>query len=238
MKIDRRRVLFGLTTAALIAFASPAAARADDDDDDDHGSGYRNGKGYRHNESNRPNGNPSGNNITDQPGMSYEQSRRAGGESRETVHESALKPVHFWLTEAMSANATEAEAGRLAQERASSQEVRQFGQRTVTDHRAELEELVALAAKHGLDPIRGPSMPLHRELIQNLMTRSGQEFDRFFMRSMVLEHRTAVRHYELALKEQPEDVAANAEKTLPVLREHLALAESIAGRVGADLSGT
>ena len=49
----------------------------------------------------------------------------------------------------------------------------------------ELEALVVLAAKHGLDPIRGPLLPQHRQLIQNLSMRSGQDFDRFFARSMV-----------------------------------------------------
>lgn len=240
MNIERRRVLLGLATAGFVALLSPSLARADsdDDDEDDEGGGYRNGSGYRHNNNVRPNGNPSGNNITDQPGMSYEQSRRAGGESRETVYEPAIKPVHYWLTEAMSANATEVEAGRLAQERGASQDVRQFGQRMVTDHSMELEQLVALAAKHGLDPIRGPLMPLHRQLIQNLMSRSGQEFDRFYMRSMVQEHRTDVHHYEMGLKEQTEDVAANASETLPALREHLMMAEELAQKVGADLSGT
>lgn len=59
----------------------------------------------------------------------------------------------------MSANATEVEAGRLAQERAASHEVRHFGQRMVTDHTVKLDALVALAAKYGLDPIRGPLLP-------------------------------------------------------------------------------
>jgi putative membrane protein len=237
MKLERRRFLSGLATTGLVLVVAPMVARADDDDDD-HGGGYRNGSGYRHNESNRTNGNPSGNNITDQPGMSYEQSRQAGGESRETVHESAIRPVHYWLTEAMSANATEVEAGRLAQERAASQEVRQFGQHMVTGHSVELEALVVLAAKHGLDPIRGPLLPQHRQLIQNLSMRSGQDFDRFYARSMVQEHRTDVHHYEMGVKEQPKDVAAHAAETLPILREHLMMIEEIVGKVGADLSGT
>jgi hypothetical protein len=40
----------------------------------------------------------------------------------------------------------------------------------------------------------------------------------------------------MAVKEQPEDVAAHAAKTLPTLREHLMMAEEIAGTVGGDLS--
>src|SRR3954447_3943313 len=115
MKLDRRRLLFGMASAGLVLLTVPAVACADDDDD--NGDDYRNGGGYRNNHENRPNGNPSGNNITDQPGQSYQQSRQAGGESRETVYESSEKPVKTWLVEAMSGNATEVAAGTLAQER-------------------------------------------------------------------------------------------------------------------------
>jgi putative membrane protein len=235
MKLERRRFLSTVAATGLAFVLAPAVARAGDDDDDD---GYRNGSGYRNNHENRPNGNPSGNNITDQPGMSYEQSVRAGGESRETVHESAAKPAKEWLLEAMSGNATEVVAGAMAQARGSSQDVRQFGQRMVADHGMELEKLIEFAIAYGVDPVRGPVMPQHKQLIQNLTMYAGQDFDRFYARSMVQEHRTDIHHYEMAVKEQPEDIASHAAETLPILREHLMMIEEIAGKVGADLSDT
>jgi putative membrane protein len=236
MKIERRRLLSGLAVTGLALLLVPAPVRADDDDD--IGDDYRNGGGYRNNHENRPNGNPSGNNITDQPGMSYEQSRRAGGESRETVYESAEKPAKTWLLGAMSGNATEVAAGAMAQERGASQEVKLFGQRMVADHGKELDALADLARKYGVDPIREPVMPPQWTLLKNLMMYSGQDFDRFYMRTMVLEHRTDIHHYEMGVKEEPKDIGAHAEMTLPMLREHLMMAQEIAGRVSADLSGT
>jgi len=235
MKLDRRRLLSGIAVAGLAILAAPVVARADDDDD--NGDDYRNGGGYRNNHENRPNGNPSGNNITDQPGQSYQQSRQAGGESRETVHESAEKPAKTWLIEAMSGNATEVAAGTLAMERGASQDIKQFGQRMVTDHGMELDKLAELAKKHGVDPIREPVMPQQWTLLKNLMMLSGQDFDRFYARSMVQEHRTDIHHYEMGVKEQPQDIASHAMETLPILREHLMMIEEIAGKVGADLSG-
>jgi len=236
MNLERRRLLSGIAATGLALLLLPARVQADDDDD--NGDGYRNGGGYRNNHENRPNGNPSGNNITDQPGQSYQQSRRAGGESRESVEESAAKPEKDWLLEAMSGNATEVAAGAIAQERGASQDVKQFGQRMVTDHSKELDELADLARKHGVDPIREPIIFEQWTLLKNLMTYSGQDFDRFYMRTMVQEHRTDIHHYEMGVKEQPKDIAAHAEMTLPTLREHLMMAEEIAGKVGADLSGT
>jgi putative membrane protein len=236
MKLERRRLLAGFAATGLALLLVPASVRADDDDD--NGDDYRNGGGYRNNHENRPNGNPSGNNITDQPGQSYQQSRQAGGESRETVYESSEKPVKTWLVEAMSGNATEVAAGTLAQERGASQEVKQFGQRMVTDHSKELDELADLARKYGVDPIREPVMPQQWTMLKNLMMYSGQDFDRFYTRTMVQEHRTDIHHYEMGVKEQPKDIASHAEMTLPTLRDHLMMVEDIAGKVGADLSGT
>src|SRR4051794_41961706 len=115
MNLERRRLLAGFAATGFALLLVPASVRADDDDD--NGDDYRNGGGYRNNHENRPNGNPSGNNITDQPGQSYQQSRQAGGESRETVYESSEKPVKTWLVEAMSGNATEVAAGARAPER-------------------------------------------------------------------------------------------------------------------------
>lgn len=151
------RLLAGFAVTGLALLLVPGNVRADDDDD--NGDGYRNGGGYRNNHENRPNGNPSGNNITDQPGQSYEQSRRAGGESREMVDDSSEKPAIAWLKEAMSGNAAEVAAGAMAMERGASPEIGQFGQRMVTDHTKELDELADLARKYGVDPIREPVMP-------------------------------------------------------------------------------
>jgi putative membrane protein len=242
MKLHRRRLLSGIAAAGLVLVLAPAVAptivRADDDDEDGKRGDYRNGSGYRNNHENRPNGNPSGNNITDQPGMSYQQSVEAGGESRETVHESPVRPAQDWLKEAMSGNATEIAAGALAAGRGASADIRQFGQRMVTDHSMELDKLIDLALKYGVDPIRDPVMPEQKQLIHNLMLYEGQDFDRFYARSMVLEHQTDIHHYEMGTKEQPKPIAAHALDTLPILRDHLAMIQDIAGKVGADLSGT
>jgi putative membrane protein len=242
MKLDRRQLLSGLGAVGLVLLVAPTVAptavRADNDDEDGKRSDYRNGSGYRNNHENRPNGNPSGNNITDQPGMSYQQSVEAGGDSRETVYESSARPAQDWLIEAMSGNATEIAAGSIAADRGASADIRQFGQRMVDDHSTELDKLIDLAKAYGVDPLRDPAMPEQKQLIENLMMYAGQDFDRFYARSMVLEHQTDIHHYEMGTKEQPEPIAAHAQDTLPILRDHLAMIQDIAGKVGADLSGT
>jgi predicted outer membrane protein len=109
----------------------------------------------------------------------------------------------------------------------------------------ELDKLAVLAHMDGVDPIREPIMPAQWTLLRSLLMYSGQDFDRFYARTMVQEHRTDVQehrtdvhHYEMSVKEQDEKIASHAEETLPILREHLMMIEEIAGKVGADLSGT
>jgi predicted outer membrane protein len=89
-----------------------------------------------------------------------------------------------------------------------------------------------------VDPIREPAMPEQWTMLKNLMMLSGQDFDRFYARTMVQEHRTDIHHYEMGVKEQDEKIASHASETLPILRDHLMMIEEIAGKVGADLSGT
>ena len=59
-----------------------------------------------------------------------------------------------------------------------------------------------------------------------------------FFRSAPTFYPTAQQNYEMGVKEQPKDIASHAEMTLPTLRDHLMMVEDIAGKVGADLSGT
>jgi len=158
---------------------------------------------------------------------------------RQAIVQTPTRPAQDWLVMAMSANATEVDGGRLAVERAASQDVKQFGQQMIDDHGMALEELNQMAAKMGVPAVQGPVVDVHKMMAMSLMQQSpGPEFDRMYMRSMVLAHRMDIAEYELAAREQTPDIVAHATKTIPVLRSHLQMALDVSGRVGADLSAT
>jgi putative membrane protein len=70
-----------------------------------------------------------------------------------------------------------------------------------------------------------------REMDWNAL--SGAEFDRAFVSHMIMGHQQAIRKFEMA-SENLQDPALKkyAEKTLPVLREHLRLAQELQSKVG------
>jgi len=121
----------------------------------------------------------------------------------------------------------EVQQGKLAAEKASSPEVKQFGQRMVDDHGKANEELMELASKHGVT-LPADLDSKHKKTVDKLSKLSGAEFDRAYMDEMVRDHKEDVKLFEKqAQKGKNADVQQFAEKTLPTLQEHLQEAQQI-----------
>jgi putative membrane protein len=139
-----------------------------------------------------------------------------------------------FVKEAAIGGMAEVELGRLASEKASSDQVKKFGQRMVTDHGKANEELKSLAQSKG---IAVPSEPdaKHKQTRDRLSKLSGVAFDRAYMDEMLQDHKKDVSAFQKqsASGSDPE-IKAWAAKTLPVLQEHLQLVE----RTHADVAGT
>jgi putative membrane protein len=118
----------------------------------------------------------------------------------------------------------EVELGKLAVQQAVKPEVRQFGQRMIDDHSKANEELKMLAQQKGIT-LPSDLDPKTKALKARLEKLSGEQFDRAFMRAMLMDHRKAVNAFkhESASGQDP-DVKMWAAKTLPTLEEHLKLA--------------
>jgi putative membrane protein len=68
----------------------------------------------------------------------------------------------------------------------------------------------------------------------NLESLSGAEFDRAFANHMVMGHERAIRKFEAASASlQDPSLKKYADKTLPILNEHLRLAQELQSKVGA-----
>jgi putative membrane protein len=128
----------------------------------------------------------------------------------------------------------EVEISQMAANRASKKEVKNYAQRMVTDHTRANQELMSLARTKGLDLKDEPSYGERRKnMIEPMSRMSGADFDREFMKQQVEHHRTDVASFEKHSKAADDpDVRAWAQKTLPVLREHLKMAESVHQSVG------
>lgn len=118
----------------------------------------------------------------------------------------------------------EVELGKLAQQQAASDQIRQFAKRMVDDHSAAGDQLESIAGQKGIDlpqELPNEAQKLHDELQQ----KSGPEFDQAYTAAMVEDHQRAVELFEQEAKSGADaDLVAFAEETLPTLQEHLDLA--------------
>jgi putative membrane protein len=74
--------------------------------------------------------------------------------------------------------------------------------------------------------------------MMNWDSLSGVEFDRAFINHMVMGHEKAISKFEMASENlQDADLKKYAQKTLPVLREHLRMAQKLQSKLGWSDSG-
>ncbi|MEW6613508.1 DUF4142 domain-containing protein [Thermithiobacillus tepidarius DSM 3134] len=125
----------------------------------------------------------------------------------------------------------EVQMGQMATRQAADPDVKQFGQRMVDDHGKANAELKQLAQKKGVT-LPDDTDKKHKDIAARLAKLKGAEFDRAYMAAMVKDHQEDVTHFENKAKNAKDaDVKAWAGKTLPVLKEHLQMAESLHARL-------
>jgi len=120
----------------------------------------------------------------------------------------------------------EVELGKLAESKASSPKVKDFGQQMVTDHSKANDELQAVAAKKNVT-LPQQLDAKHTSVRDRLAKQSNKSFDRAYVAAMVADHKEDVAEFERASKSSDPDVKAFAVKTLPTLREHLKMAKQL-----------
>jgi putative membrane protein len=146
---------------------------------------------------------------------------------------------HAWVTKVAEGGMAEVDLGKLAAEKASSDEVKKFGQRMVDDHSKANDELKSLAQKKNIT-LPSDLDAKHKAEHDRLAKLSGAAFDRAYMRSMLADHRKDVAEFRTeANSGKDPDVKAFAAKTLPTLEDHLKTAEQTSKTVGSvATSGT
>jgi putative membrane protein len=139
-----------------------------------------------------------------------------------------------FMTDAMQGDMAEVQMGKLAQQKSSNDKVKQFGEKLVADHGANLDKAKSLAQSMNMTPPTGPSAK-QKAMYEKLSKLSGSKFDRAFAKSMVTDHKKDIKEFQKESKKSGE-AADFAKQTLPTLKEHLQIAESL--RKGSRSSTT
>jgi putative membrane protein len=197
--------VFGYGIAVLALAAAPALAQT---------SGAGNTNGTTQGRSGSTTGTQSGTHSGSQSGT--EASARSSQQGAD----------HQFVMEAARGGLAEVELGKLASEKAQSEQVKQFGQRMEKDHGKANDELKSLAQQKNITlPTALDSK--HKGTIDRLSKLSGAQFDRAYMQEMLQDHRKDVTDFRKESQSGKDpDVKAWAAKTLPTLEEHLRIAQS------------
>ena len=149
----------------------------------------------------------------------------------------AVSPDMAFAREAAIGGMAEVELGNLAKQKASSNDVKQFGDRMVTDHGKGGEELKQWAQSKNIT-LPAELDAAHRALRDRLAKLPPEAFDRQYMHEMVMDHQHDVMAFKReASSGKDADLKAWAAKTLPTLEEHLKMSKDAAMKVGASGPG-
>jgi putative membrane protein len=143
-------------------------------------------------------------------------------------------------------NNFEIQAGKLAQQKAQRQEVKELAQMTVQDHTKAQQQLQQIGQKKGMT-FSDQLMPVHQAMLTELSQMEGQEFERAYVYGQVAGHTKAMLKLRDAQSDlQDPELKQYATMIMPKIRQHLQHAQQVAkadeaitagARIGGDRSG-
>lgn len=135
------------------------------------------------------------------------------------------------LNDLHHADQMEIHMGKLAQEKGSTEDMRNYGKRLVSDDQDNDMQVMDLAAKEGVTLQVTESGVLDKIEVKHLRGLSGSAFDQKFAKLMIDAHKKDIAKMESAQKSPlPDDVRKLVVNTVPTLQKHLEMAQKIYGQ--------
>lgn len=135
-----------------------------------------------------------------------------------------------FMIQAAQGGMAEVQLGQLALKRAASNSVRQYAQQMINDHTRANKELMQLAAQKRVTLPKTVNQQ-QQAVMKKLSQLSGRNFDQAYMNEAGIRAHTeqAALYQRQAKQGQEPDVRAFAAKTLPIVQEHLQMAQAMTG---------
>jgi len=133
----------------------------------------------------------------------------------------------------------EIQSGQLAQQKATNDEYKQFGQMVHDDHTKTTEQIKSMAQN-----IPGLQLPqaldsAHKQKLDKLQSLNGAQFEDQFKKDQVAGHQDAIKLFQnYANKGDQPDLKKFAQDTLPKLKEHLQHAQALPKGGAAQTMGS
>jgi putative membrane protein len=138
----------------------------------------------------------------------------------------------------VTANQVDIDAGKLAEKRGSSSEVKRFGKQMVTDHAAVNAQATALVKKLHVTPQANDTSASLKsggdENLAALRKLKGKEFDKAYVDHEVSYHQAVIDAVDKTLLPSAKsgELKALIEKVRPALAQHLDHAKSLQAQLG------
>jgi putative membrane protein len=135
-----------------------------------------------------------------------------------------------FVTHAEIGGQLEVQAGEIAAKKGNAPAVKHFGERMVRDHSRINADLKSLLAKDP-DTSLPKDTPLDADaqaMLDKLNRASAADFDKTYIDAMVEDHKKDIQEFENYAKSGSDKMVRTAvKKALPIIKEHLAMAEKI-----------
>jgi putative membrane protein len=136
-----------------------------------------------------------------------------------------------FVQQAASSGLFEVKAGELAKQRATSDNTKHLGDMIIEEHKKANDDLMKITQRKNI-PMPTDLQPNEKATFDKLTAVNGADFDGQFLHSQVQGHQQAIDLFEKASKSlQDKDLKEFAQQYLPMLREHLKMAQEYASMV-------
>jgi putative membrane protein len=138
-----------------------------------------------------------------------------------------------------AANTWDIETGTIAEQKATTKEVRDYGEMIARDHKAVRQLGRDLAAKLGVTPTPPKNFGMakdHATAVSQLKAANGKAFDRAFLQHEVAFHKAVIDAINTTLLPslQNEEVKNLVKKVAPAFQAHMAAAQNLLDHMAAN----
>ncbi|MGN8054930.1 DUF4142 domain-containing protein [Pedobacter sp. 22163] len=132
-----------------------------------------------------------------------------------------------FTTQAAVGGMAEVELGKLALEKSSNPQVKEFATMMVKDHGMANTELMAIAKQKNIT-LPSTVDDEHKKKMDDLSKKSGADFDKAYVDAMVSGHKSTLKLMEDESRDGKDaDLKAFATKTAPIVQSHLVMINKI-----------
>lgn len=128
--------------------------------------------------------------------------------------------VADFLVKSADARIMNVQEGRIASVRGTTPEIRQYGKLMLKGQKALLQKIKKLASKRNIT-LPGGISDEKEEGREDLIEETGEDFDKKFIKMMIMDHERDVKLFKKATEFEDPEVSAFAKANLPLIESHL-----------------